>query len=193
MVRRIGFGDSRDDGVVSGRRSVLGRRREETRVEAPSATRSNIPASSAAAGSRPPSRWFLLIAFVPLIFVGIGGYMLVDAIRFAGVAVKTVGVVIDLDVDSDSDGTTYTPVFRYVDSAGVRRSGRTHIASSEYDYAIGTEEEILYDPAAPEDGVRINGLFSLWGFPLIFLGLGLIVLVVMVSVFAKVRGGRTAS
>jgi hypothetical protein len=188
MVRRIGFNESSGDGAVSGRRSVLGRRRVE---EAPS--RAPGPAASASAGSRGVSRFFLLFALIPLIFVGVGGYMMVDAIRFSGIAEKTVGIVIDLDVDSDSDGTTYTPVFRFVDSRGSTHSGRTHIASSEYDYAIGAEEEILYDPGAPEDGVRINGIFSLWGLPAIFLGVGLIVFIVMVRVYATSRGGPAAS
>lgn len=118
--------------------------------------------------------------------------MLIDAIRFAGVAQKTVGTVIDLDVHSDSDGTTYTPTFEYLDTDGRTRTGRTHISSSGYDYRIGAREEILFDPNALDADVRINGVFSLWGLPVIFTTVGLLVFVGFAYGFGKARNRAKA-
>ncbi len=116
-----------------------------------------------------------LIVLFPLIFVGFGGYMLFDAIRFIGVAQEAVGTVVDIDIHSDSDGTTYTPTFQFTDEGGQIRTGRTHISSSGYDYAMGAQEEILFDPHALDADVRVNGVFSLWGLPVIFSTVGLLV------------------
>ncbi len=165
---------------------MLGRDRTATEKREKSVA-DTFEISDAPKKRRTPRYLALLFILFPLIFVGVGGYMLLDAIRFSGVAVGAVGTVVDVDVHSDSDGTTYTPIFRYTDQDGRDHQAPTHISSSGYDYSIGSQEWILYDPGAPNDEVRIDGVFSLWGLPVIFTSVGLMVFFGFAFGFRKLR------
>jgi len=178
MARRVGFGDTGRDSAVSRRRTVLGRD-QRTAPEPLRPGKPEKPTTQSAKSKRyrGVSRLFVLfILLFPLVFGGIGGYMLVDAIRFHSVAEKAVGSVVKVERHSSSDGTSYTAIFRYTDAYGRSHTAPTHISSSGYDYRRGETEEILYDPAAPDVEVRVNGVFSLWGLPVIFTAIGLVFL-----------------
>jgi len=128
-----------------------------------------------------------LFLLIPLAFVAIGGWMLIDSLQFSGVALPADGTVISVEADSSGDGVTYQPTIRYTGIDGITREAPTHISSSGYDYRIGTRVEILYDPAAPAT-VRINGLLSLWALPVGFSVLGLLLFVVFLA--AMLRAAR---
>lgn len=186
MARRVGFGD----GDVSRRRSVLGRGQQAARPQ--QSGQAPEPADPHPR-SRRLSVFALLFLLFPIVFGGIGGYMLVDAIRFSGIAETAVGTVVDVETHSDSDGTSYTAIFRYTGADGRSHKAPTHIASSGYDYRIGETEEILYDPGAPNDEVRVNGVFSLWGLPVIFTGVGVLFLIGIGYVYGKHRRDRAGA
>jgi len=143
MARRIGFGTRR--------------RRDKPADAEPAGRRGKlIPA---------------ILLLIPLGFALLGVWLLVDAVRFIGVAVPSEGKVISVEADSSGDGVTYTPTIRYTGQDGVTRDAPTHVSSSGYDYRLGTRVDILYDPSEPDE-VRIDSVVSLWALPLGFTILG---------------------
>ncbi len=115
-----------------------------------------------------------------LMFLG-GLYLFYDAVAFAQRAESAVGEVINVEqhTSRDSEGDlsiTYTPTFRYTDATGQVREGAPSMSSSEYDYGIGEQEDILYDPDDPTD-VRVDSFWSLY------------LMAIMLVIFGVVFGG----
>ena len=84
-------------------------------------------------------------------------------------------IEVNLPSGSNSGGPTFKPTLRYIDQTGPPRSGQTFLASSRYNYAIGAKLPILFNPANP-GSLRMDSWFSLWGFSLIFLITGLLIM-----------------
>ena len=126
--------------------------------------------------------WSILLLLLGLIFTTIGGGLTYVAYDFSTRAIATSGMVTDIEVNLPSStssggtgGTTYKPTLRYIDQNGTAQSGQTFLSSSSYNYAIGTKLPILYDPATP-GSLRMDSWFALWGFNLIFLFVGLLIM-----------------
>ena len=122
---------------------------------------------------------YFMLGILPWIFVAVGGWLLWSARNFMARAIRTRGRVLQVSQQtstSSSNGTTrrtttYKPLFEYTDPNGEIRKAETFLASTSYNYAIGSEHEILIDP---EGGtVRIPG-FMIYGFGAIFAGIGLL-------------------
>jgi hypothetical protein len=123
-----------------------------------------------------PGGWALiaLVLAVPLGFAGLGGWLLADTLRFAGVALPAEGVVIAIETERGEDGTLYRPTFRFSDADGHVHMAATRDSATAYDYAIGARVPVLYDPQDPAD-VRIEGFSGMYLLPVGFLVLGLLV------------------
>ena len=126
--------------------------------------------------------WGIIILVFGLIFATIGGGLTYVAYDFSTRAIATSGVVTNIEVNLPSStnsggtgGPTYKPTLRYIDQNGRPQSGQTFLSSSSYNYAIGTKINILYDPANP-GSLRMDSWFSLWGFNLVFLVTGLLIM-----------------
>ena len=105
------------------------------------------------------------------IFLGIAGLWAFASIsRLSGQSTAR-GVVVDIEVDSDSDGTTYRSVIEFQTDSGetVRFTSRLG-TSSRAD--LGDPIDVLYDPADPR-GATEKTFPNLWLFPMIFGGIGL--------------------
>ncbi len=72
---------------------------------------------------------------------------------------------------SDRAGDTYQPIFSYIDAGGGVRRGKSAYVSSSYNYAPGSKIAIRADPADPTK-VYMDDALDLWGFTLIFGGVG---------------------
>ncbi|MEM7545843.1 MAG: DUF3592 domain-containing protein [Pseudomonadota bacterium] len=117
----------------------------------------------------------LVFVSVGLLFFAVGSYMLYDTYEFMQTSQKTIGVVLSVDriVSRDSNGTsiTYSPVFRYEDATGQPFESSPRLRSSSYNFAIGSNVSVRFDPTNPQD-VRVDGFFSTWGFGGIFAFMG---------------------
>ena len=149
------------------------------------------------------ARWIRLAFFgAPTLCLAIGIFMIVDTIRFLGASESAEAEVISVEVRRSGKGTyiegdksaaisanrdegqvvydeSYTPTLRF-EHAGRSVEAPTHISSDSYDYEIGTRVGIRYDPQDLST-VRIDGIWSLWAFPVILtlLGSGLLVVVIL--------------
>lgn len=128
-----------------------------------------------------------------------GGWLVADALRFAGVAEEATGTVIAVETvttqGSGNEHVSFVPTIRYTAGDGTVREAQTHVSSTSYDFAVGERVAVLYDPAAPGK-VRVSGLFSLWALPAAFFVAGIVlsglVAASAVGLFQRGRGGDAA-
>ena len=126
----------------------------------------------------------LILAFMALVFGGVGGAFTWFSYDFSDNAEATTGSVMSVARSYSDGSTTYKPTIAYVDWNGVKQSGETFLSSSSYNYSPGAQVEILYDLRDPSS-LRINNWFALWGFGLIFLAVGIVLFVAMLVAIIK--------
>jgi hypothetical protein len=140
--------------------------------------------------AKPVPAWvWLLATAIPLLFVVIGLGLVVDAVQFASEARSARGMVIEVERVPGSDGVTYRPTIRFQRDDGRTIEATTEDSSSEYDYAQGSEVDILYVNDEP-DYVRIDTFFALYGFGLIFAAFGAVFLVMLLFARRMIGGTR---
>jgi hypothetical protein len=118
-----------------------------------------------------------LFLVVGLILAGVSVSFLADAERARG-------TVVALEWRNDHSGATRKqrqndqptayPVVEFTSTDGTPRTFRDSTGSNPPSYEEGERVEVLYRADAPEDA-RINGFASLWLLPLIFGGIGLVI------------------
>ncbi|MDD7972367.1 DUF3592 domain-containing protein [Roseinatronobacter alkalisoli] len=114
------------------------------------------------------------VMMIPLGFAGLGGWFILEEMRFSTRAVKVEATVIDSGRMAREDGDLFRPAFRFETPTGDIAEARTHIAASDYSFALHSTVTVLYNPDYP-DQVRPHGFWMQYGFWAIFLGLGLVV------------------
>ena len=134
-----------------------------------------------------------ILAFMAFIFSSVGGAFLYYSSDFVANATEVSGIVVDVTVNQNDGSTTYKPTVSYVDLNGIKQTGQTFLSSSSYNFPRGSKINILYDPRDPSS-IRMNSWFGLWGFPSIFLGVGILlaVIAIIVALILKKRKPPTA-
>lgn len=101
--------------------------------------------------------------------------------HFINDGVKTTAVVIDLERETNSDGSVFFPVFEYTGLDKEKITFRGNVGSSPASYSIGEQVSILYSLTTKE-----RRILSYWGLyrwtlvllifatPLFVVGLGFI-------------------
>ncbi len=118
-----------------------------------------------------------------ILAIVIGGFAYANARSFYASAIHAPGKIVQLDRQKDGKETAIYPVFSFVDQAGVThviRSRRGLTRSSTLvtgEYAVGDAVEVLY-PAGDPESARLKDFFSMWGWPVIFGGGGLVLALV---------------
>lgn len=120
----------------------------------------------------------IIIRIFGLVFLVSGGVMTFITYNFLETAVPTTGTVVSISKNySDDGGVTYQPTIRFIDNNGNKHQAETFISSSEYNYPIKSDVDILYDPQNPSS-MRLDNWFETWGFGAIFLGVGFGMLII---------------
>lgn len=103
---------------------------------------------------------FLLIAVVLLfsgsVFAGIAGYLYLQQAMLESTGLRAEGVVVELLASTDSDGTTYAPVFQFQTQSGQTVKIQSNSYANPPAYTIGEPVTILYPPENPVAG-QIQG------------------------------------
>lgn len=116
----------------------------------------------------------ILFSFLPL---GPGVYFYNKTCNFLKTAVKTQGIVSEIEERKDSEGNiTYCPVISYIDNNG-REYKKYGFGSFPPKYEIGDKVTIFYDPQKPQKA-KFDSLISLWLGPVIGGVLGIIPLII---------------
>ncbi len=129
-----------------------------------------------------------ILAFMAVVFSAVGGIFLYFSFDFSNYARATTGTVMSVSESYSDSSVTYQPTIAFVDAQGTKQTGETFLSSSSYNYRPGSKVDILYDTRAPHK-LRVDNWFTLWGFPMIFLIVGLVLLVITVIV-ARVSGKK---
>ena len=124
-----------------------------------------------------------LAMLIPLVFVALGGWFILDGLRFSAAAVKVEATVIDTGHIRRADGDHFRPLFRFESPQGTILEARADAAANYYGFAEGSVVTVLYNPTRP-DHVRPHGIWMQYGIWLIFVALGGFVF----AAFARVVG-----
>lgn len=99
--------------------------------------------------------------------------------------------VVGTDVSSDSDGTTYAPIYEYEVDGQVRRHTRSVSSSSRPQ--IGEHELLLVDPADP-DRVKADTFLDKWFLTTLLGGMGALFSIIGAgALLVAASGGRSAA
>jgi hypothetical protein len=85
------------------------------------------------------------------------------------------GVSVRVGGGSRSQRASYAEVVSFTDASGALHEFKSRIATSD-PFAVGASVPVRYDPGNPADAT-IDTWFRLWGFPLIFVGAGVLMAV----------------
>lgn len=115
---------------------------------------------------------FLLLA---IIFIAVGIVLVIDMLSFLPGSVSTTGTIVQCNAVQDADGsTTCQPVISFKTQSGQTIKFTSTDSSSTYQQ--GNTVTVRYHPATPQDA-QIYSFSTTWLFPLIFSGLGLMLLI----------------
>lgn len=138
------------------------------------------------------------ISVLKYTFTAIGLAMLIGAFLlysntqdFLKTAVTANGTVVALVPSRSGDSVTYAPVVQFQDKTGRLIEVKSSSSSNPPSYYEGEIVEVFYQERAPQDA-KINGYFSLWGFPTILGGLGILFFLVGFSIilFGKLKNNK---
>lgn len=118
---------------------------------------------------------------VAALLLVVGIVLLVSSIRFVGSSETTLGTVVEVSAEQSCktrDGRrecsdTYRPTVTYTTAAGEEITFTSRTSTSDWNFPVGTEVTVRYDPADPQ-GARLDGWFSTWGAATIVGGLGVL-------------------
>ena len=148
-------------------------------------------------------RWitFGAIAFGAL-FLTIGLITAGVSVSFLTDAERAPGTVVTLEWRTDhtsssrrnsgTDKPMAYPVVEFTSADGTSRTFKDSTGSNPPSYEAGERVEVLYHSDSPEDA-RINGFFSLWLLPLVFGGIGLVIVGIATTVALLTRRSSRAA
>ncbi len=110
---------------------------------------------------------FVILGFV-LIFFAIKQYR--KTIELLNSGVKTSAKVVNMITVSDSDGSTYKPVFEYYDHTKTKQTFTSEVSSSPPAYKIGEKVQIIYNPG-DSDEVKTMSYWGLYRWTIILLSI----------------------
>lgn len=110
---------------------------------------------------------------VPLIFFGLGLWILIDTQRFVAAAVEVEAEVVRIDVSRDEDGTWYRPVFAVPVPDGRVAEAVLPGMDGAPRHVAGDVVTVLWTPERPNE-VRLPGTWSLYGDGVVLLLLGMV-------------------
>ncbi len=126
-----------------------------------------------------------------LVFFLVGAVLLFLTVSFMTDAQETTGRVTHVAVNYGDDSVTYKPTVEYR-VGGRMYESESWLSSSSYDFDVGERVPVLYDPADPSR-IRLNYFMELWGFPLIFGGVGAVMVFVSMITARRMHRRNTGA
>lgn len=117
---------------------------------------------------------FILLPLGGLIMLGVAAWYGYSSYIFSTNGIEVQGTVVRLAEVSDADGTSYSPVFRYVVDGQVYDYESVN-ASDPPTHSVGDVQALLVDPDDPSRA-RQNSFWELWLLPCILGPIALVML-----------------
>ncbi|WP_126599978.1 DUF3592 domain-containing protein [Dictyobacter aurantiacus] len=118
-----------------------------------------------------------------LIFLAVGIYLVRDTITFLPGTITAQGTIINCVYGDGDASNSCSPTVRFRTQRG--QTITIDSTSSDSAWHKGLQVQVRYHPATPQDGRIGNSFIDIWASPLIFVGLG--GLVVLIGMFQFVR------
>jgi len=122
-----------------------------------------------------------IFMLVGLLFFAIGSGMTMRQRTLEGQGIEVPGVVVELQENYDSDGSTYTPVVQFKTDTGQSIEFASSYSSSPPAYNVGENVTVVYPPDNPTDAIikgdgqflhiifmLMGGIVAAVGFYLVF-------------------------
>lgn len=116
---------------------------------------------------------------VGLLAIAVGIPFFLQAQQFNAMAIRAPGKIVELGRQQSGEHVSYYPVFSFTDKAGAAHVVHSRIGSTHPGYEVGDAVEVLYPPDDPEH-TKLNTFFTVWTWPAVFGGLGLILIIVSI-------------
>ncbi|HVN16041.1 MAG TPA: DUF3592 domain-containing protein [Anaerolineales bacterium] len=128
---------------------------------------------------------FALLPISAIILAVVGIWYTFTSWNFYSNGQKVQGTVVRLEESSDSDGTTYSPVFSYTVD-GKQYEYESVNSSNPPSNQVGDVVTLLYDPNHPERA-RQNSFWELWLLPAILCPVSIVMLFLSIGIPLLVR------
>jgi hypothetical protein len=83
--------------------------------------------------------------------------------KLLSTGIKTTATVVEMITVSNSDGSTYKPVFEFTDRSQEIRKYESDVSSSPPAYKVGEKVKIVYD-SKDDDEVKTISFWGLYGW-----------------------------
>ncbi|PHR96784.1 MAG: hypothetical protein COA78_28360 [Blastopirellula sp.] len=142
-------------------------------------------------------RAWVLIFLLPSLVLGMAAILAMESFNIVSRYQRTTGEVVrvyDWPGANPWDGETtdYSPVFRYEFKPGEVTEASTGQSSSNWNHAIGSRHEILFDPSQKKV-VKQDNFEQLWALPVTIGAIGGVLLIPALIAAAYVRRWRKGS
>ncbi len=127
-----------------------------------------------------------LFSAIGLVLCAVAFFVYQNTQNFLATALTTEGTVVDLVSSYSRDSTTYSPVVEYTTRKGEHISFTATFGSNPPAYTRGERVKIYYQESQPERA-EIDGLFSLWGLPMILGSIGATFFLIGAGIFIAGR------
>lgn len=110
--------------------------------------------------------WGLFAGGMVLLYFAMRSYNNTKDLLSTGI--KTTAIVVEMKTVSDSDGSTYKPVFEFTDRGNGVRRYESGVSSNPPAYKVGEKVKIVYDKI-DDDEVKTISFWGLYRWSIILL------------------------
>lgn len=103
--------------------------------------------------------WYTFILMIGILIFGIAIFLFLDSLAFLKTSERAVGTVVELKKNTDSEGDSFEPVFRYRTAANQEYTYHYNVSSNPANWYVGEEIGIAYQPDHPTE----PRLLTYWG------------------------------
>lgn len=134
---------------------------------------------------------FIVPIVLSLIFVIVGILLINKNLDFIKTAEKANGIVIEKNKSvSTSENHVYYLTIKYITQDNQIQVAKTDLAYTSFvSPKVNQNVAIYYDPQDPTK-IKIDSIFSIWGFPIFFVILGLILIFISINSFIKLANTK---
>lgn len=104
-------------------------------------------------------------------------YLFRGSLRFLKNADRAIATVIEIETISDSDGSTYKPVFRFKTRFNEEKVYRRPYSSSPAGWKVGDEATLAYDANNP-DNVKLITYFGSFGLSMVLMAIAMPLIII---------------
>ncbi len=105
-------------------------------------------------------KWLWLWWLIALGTIGAGVWAFNDMRHTLAVGIHAQGEIVGMEVDRDSDSTSYYPIVRFYNKDGLSLKFKDNVGSNPPSYRVGDEVDVIYMPEDSRDAMIDRGVWN---------------------------------